>query len=363
MAIFKKQNAYWIDYYYKGKRIREKIGPSYQLAKEVLLKRKLEIAEGKFFPERFKKKIIFSELIDKYWELHGRYLKSPSWKIMLKEIRQEFGNKKVDEITALEVSSFYNKVKERASVSTANRYLTLLKMIFNKGIKWELVDSNPVSKVSKGKEPPGRLRYLSVYEIKNLLNACNKRILPIVLCALLTGMRRGEILKLKWKDVDLENNVIYLKETKSGKGRVIPIMSQLKELLLRLKKNSISDEDRVFNVPYITLRRYFKKALIKANISNFRFHDLRHTFASYFVMATNDLSSLQQILGHSTPIMTQRYAHLSKEYLHVKMERYTNNINFLFSQVSMDTNMDTNDDILALENGIIYRGNADVAQR
>jgi len=363
MAIFKKQNAYWIDYYYKGKRIREKIGPSYQLAKEVLLKRKLEIAENKFFPERFRKKLLFSDLLDKYWELHGKYLKSPSWKVMLNEIKQEFANKKSEEITPLDISSFYSKIKERASISTANRYLTFLKMIFNKGIKWDMINSNPATKVLKGKEPPGRLRFLNIDEVKNLLNNSDKRILPVVLIALFTGMRRGEILKLKWKDIDLENNIIYLKETKSGKGRVIPIMPQLKELLLRLKKDSISDEDRVFNVPYITLRRYFQKALVKANISNFRFHDLRHTFASYFIMATNDLSALQQILGHSTPIMTQRYAHLSKDYLYSKIERYSNKVNFLFSNVEMDTNMDTNKEIKVLKNSIIYRGNADVAQR
>jgi integrase len=362
MAIFKKQNAYWIDYYYKGKRIREKIGLSYQLAKEVLLKRKLEIAEDKFFPERFRKKLLFSDLLDKYWELHGKYLKSHSWEGMLDKIKEYLSNKKCEEITALDISSFYNQIKEKASTSTANRYLTLLKMIFNKGIKWEMIDSNPATKVAKGKEPPGRLRYLSIDEIKNLLNDCDKRILPIVLIALFTGMRRGEILKLKWKDVDLENDVISLKETKSGKGRIVPIMPQLKELFLNLKKNIICEEDKIFSIPLITLRRYFEKALKKANISDFKFHDLRHTFASYFIMTTNDLSALQQILGHSTPIMTQRYAHLSKDYLYSRMGIYSNKVNFWFSQVPMDTNMDTNKSITISKNSIIYREKAPVAQ-
>jgi len=319
MGIFRRQNVWWIDYYANGQRMRERVGPSHRLAEDVLAKRKSEVAEGKFFPERKSIPITFAEAANTFWEQHAKYKKSGhSMKLRLAKLVSMFGNRRLVDITPLMVQEMRNTVKQNASTATANRYHAVLRAVFNRAKDWKLFHGeNPGSIARLEKENPHRLRYLSEHEIRKLLLVCDSRILPIIVCALTTGMRRGEILNLKWLDVDFNQRLIYLTETKSGKAREIPIIEKLYALLSEMPHTS----ERVFDLPIITLRRCFDKALQKAEISGFRFHDLRHTFASHFIMRTGNLPALQCILGHSTPVMTQRYAHLSNSHLRDNMAR------------------------------------------
>ena len=133
-----------------------------------------------------------------------------------------------------------------------------------------------------------------------------------------TGMRKGEILHLDWRDVDFTSGTIQLLQTKSGKPRKIPMMAGLKAMLIQMMPK---DTGPVFELPEISLRRMFAKAVSDARIAEFRFHDLRHTFASHFAMKTGDLPTLQQILGHATVQMTMRYAHLSDRHMAEKMSK------------------------------------------
>ena len=282
MAIFKRQGAWWIDFYVCGKRKREKVGLSHKLAEEVLHKRKLEIAEGRFFPERQTKTTSFQSITGQYWKLHGQHLRSASWQYMLKEITDRFGNKPAGDISVADIQAFYNEIRARASTSTANRHLTLLKSVFNRAIAWELFKGeNPAAKITKAKEPPNRLRYLSQAEIQRLLGMCNTKIYPILACALLTGMRRGEIMNLTWANLDLNQGMIYITQSKSGKPREIPIAAKLRDILADREPGAPAG--KVFNVPDITLRRRFDQVLNEAGISGFRFHDLRH-YADYRTM-------------------------------------------------------------------------------
>ncbi|OGS08029.1 MAG: hypothetical protein A2270_03010 [Elusimicrobia bacterium RIFOXYA12_FULL_51_18] len=319
--MYLRNKIWWIDYYAQGKRVRESVGPSKSLAKEVLRKRKYEVAEGKFFPNRKASNAIFQVVADKYWEMHGQYLKSSTWKNMLREALARFGSKPMGAISAADIQAFYNEIRDRASISTANRHLTLIKLIFNRSIALGLFNGeNPANKVLKGKEPPNRLRYLSQVEMQKLLTLCDPAIYPIIVCALFTGMRRGEIMSLTWAHVNLQQRLIHIAQSKSGKSREIPIAPKLYDNLADMGQREPSE--RVFNVPNITLRRHFDKVLQTAGITGFRFHDLRHTFASYFIMKTGNLPALQKILGHSTPLMTQRYAHLSAGYLQTEMQAF-----------------------------------------
>ncbi len=318
MAIFKKQGAYWIDYYFQGRRKREKIGASHKLAREVLHKRKLEIAERRFFPERQRASVSFREFGQKYWEAHGRFLRSGNAKHLHAKIIESFGQKTLDQLSAFDFQQFYNKKLQETSASTANRYRDHLHSMFNRAREWgDFAGENPLSKVRKKREENHRLRFLSKDEMETLMMKCNARIYPVLVCALMTGMRKGEILSLQWENVDLEQGVIYILKSKSGKRREVPISSTLREVLSKLGPQR---EGPVFDVPDITLRRYFSQALKDAKIAGFRFHDLRHTFASHFLMRTNDLPALQRILGHYSPILTQRYAHLAKGHLISEMQ-------------------------------------------
>ncbi|MBI2071197.1 MAG: tyrosine-type recombinase/integrase [Elusimicrobia bacterium] len=318
MGIYRKGNVYLIDYYYKGRRIRESAGPSRAFAKQALLKRQAEIAEGKFYPERLTQGITFGEFAQKFWDLYGRHKRSAkNYKQMLNWLVGYMGNKRLTDINSPCVLEMRATLKQKAATSTVNRYHALLRCLIYRAIEWgDYHGDNAAAKVRTEREAASRLRFLSHEEISRLLEVCDKRIYPVVACALLTGMRRGEMLGLRWENVDLNTGIIYILESKSGKSREIMISPKLAKIF---EKIGPRPEGPVFTVTRMTLRRCWERALRDANIQNFVFHDLRHTFASNFIMKTSDLPALQKILGHSTPVMTQKYAHLSKGHMAVNM--------------------------------------------
>jgi integrase len=168
------------------------------------------------------------------------------------------------------------------------------------------------------KEQKERRRFLSAEECQKLIGFCNNDIRPIVVMALNTGMRKGEILHLEWvKNIDLRNGFISLDDTKNGEHRKIPINNAVREALRTIPRNlSIP---YVFYAPstgkpYVDIRDAFARACKRAGIRDFHFHDLRHTFASQLVMAGVDLATVKELLGHKTLSMTLRYAHLAPSH-------------------------------------------------
>jgi len=200
--------------------------------------------------------------------------------------------------------------------ATVNRRLACLKTMFNKAIEWGKLEFNPMKRVKLLKENNQRIRYLEKDEIKRLIENCSDHLRPIVLLALNKGMRCGEILNLKWDDIDFRQKIIYIRNSKSGEKREIPMNDIVAATLQQIKKISLSPyvfankESRPFKKVY----KGFKAALKRAGINNFTFHDLRHTFASHLVMSGVDLRTVQELLGHKMFNMTLRYAHLSPDH-------------------------------------------------
>ena len=313
-------NTWYIDYRYNGRRIKERVGPTKSLAKHVLAKREAAIAEGRFFPRKPSAALSFSQMTEKWWQLHGQHLKSGSARYMVDKLLAVLGDKRLAEIGVADLQRYYNLRCMESSVSTANKYLALIAEIYNAAERWEDFNGrNPTKGVKKQRMENRRDRFLSEAEIQSLLSMCSPRIYPILVCALLTGMRRGEILGMRWENVSLERNIIYILQTKTGQPREIPLAPKLKEVLLAMRPCPFGP---VFDVPVITLRRYFKETLKKAGIPSCRFHDLRHTFASHFIMRIGNLPALQRILGHASARMTQRYAHLAPDYMMAEMVRF-----------------------------------------
>ena len=314
MGVYKRGETYWIDFRADGRRIREAVGPIKRLAEEAYYKRMSEALEGRFSIQRRKKAVTFIEMADLYWGLHAK--QTPSAQVTsytLKKLKAFFGAKELDKITIPDILQYLNEVKERASAATANRHHNILRAIFNRALEWEKLDGkNPAAKVKQFRVENSRTQFLENEDITRLLTACDAEIRPIVILALLTGMRRGEIVNLRWEHIDLVNGVIHVLQTKSGEPREIPIAPKLSALFDTIRKG---DSGKVFALATRVLNTRFSKALKLAGIENFRFHDLRHTFASHFIMRTNDLPSTQKLLGHKSPRMTQRYAHLSKGHL------------------------------------------------
>ena len=221
----------------------------------------------------------------------------------------DFVKKYISDITENDIINFFNLLKKDRKITqaTQNRYRTCLNHIFNCAIKDKIVNYNPVKYTKKFKEV-GRDRALNINEIKVLLDACkqsrNEELYYIVLVALYTGMRYSNIINMKKSNI--KGNVYQLdgNETKSGKEQLIYLHQDLmNELNKHMQVNSIND--CLFKTKRV--KRSFKTALLKAGIENFRFHDLRRTFATFLLYNNTNIKTIQNMLGHSSIMMTERY--------------------------------------------------------
>ncbi len=320
-GLYKRGKVYWIDYRANGKRYRESTNTTKRREAEYILAcRMKEAKEGKS-PEikKIKKDYKFAELAREYstWVKQQKGYKSK--KTFIRQLVEEYGSLNVNEVSTLIVEKWQTKHLKTHKPATANRKLACLKHMVNKGVDWKMASEETLKQVRKvkyKKENNKRLRYLSIEECQTLLNCCASHLKPIVTVALHTGMRRGEILGLKWEQVDLKHGFILLDTTKNGGRREIPIDRTLEEMFNEMPHSIESVyvfTDRNGN-PYKEVTHSYGSALKKAGIRDFRFHDLRHNFASHLVMQGIDLTSVKELLGHASLSMTMRYSHLSPSH-------------------------------------------------
>jgi len=317
---------WYIDYRVNGHRKREVVGPEKRFAELVLAKRKIQIKEGQFFETKKEEVHTLSEIAEDFLRYSKNNKRSYTRDLTLvKNLRSFFSNRNIEEITPNLIERYKKKrlSDDGRKPATVNRELAALKCMFNWAIKNGKMTVNPMKKIKMLKENNTRLRFLSKEEAQALVNNCPPHLRRVVITALLTGMRRGEILGLKWSDVDMTRGIITLRNTKSGMIRYIPISSQLAKVLSECVDSS--DGEYVFcsrnRRPYKKMDNFFQKVVERAGLKDFRFHDLRHTAASYMVMAGIDLVTVKEILGHSKLDMTLRYAHLSPLHKQDAMER------------------------------------------
>lgn len=221
--------------------------------------------------------------------------------------------------------------------ATVNRYLAAFSRALTIAMKeWGWIDDTPMRKVSKPSEGNGRNRLLSLEEKDRLLKECrlspNPHLFSIVSLALLTGMRFGEIVGLRWEDIDSQNRTITLEKTKNGERRILPLTEAVERILTSCQKTDIASglifkpTSSTNRSGLVDIRNAFIKALQRAKIPNFRFHDLRHAAASFLAMSGATQGELMAILGHKTPTMTRRYAHYSQKHIANVMERTQANL-------------------------------------
>ncbi len=305
-----------------GKRHREKVGENSALmrqkAKIALAKRQSDIIDGKFSLERENKNWTLDEACEKYLVVWSSQLRSDFSKRQIAQIPKELKAMRLVDLTPERIQQAYNERLERASPSTANRWLSVLKSVINRAKDWGYFKGdNHAVKIKRRPNNPARIRYLSESEIASFVANCDSRLYPIVFCALLTGMRRGEILGMRWEDIDWNKSVIHLPKTKSGQPRWVPVSSKLMASLSALPR----EEDKVFPISLITFRRLFDKARKASQLPSFRFHDLRRTFATHYFSRTHDINNARIILGHSTLQMTQRYLGPDAEALRLGVDQ------------------------------------------
>ena len=207
--------------------------------------------------------------------------------------------------------------------ATVVRYMASLSHAFSLALKdWQWIEDSPMRKVTKPKEPRGRERFLSDTERDALLQACrastSRFLYIVVVLALSTGMRRGEVMMLRWSQIDLVKGRILLFETKNGTSRAVPLAGVALSMMAELSKVRRIESDLVFysesgDQP-VDLTKPWTTALEKAKVSNFRFHDLRHSAASYLAMNGATTIEIAAILGHKTLQMVKRYSHLTNSH-------------------------------------------------
>ncbi len=305
--------------------------------------------ERRYFKTSESKKHTFGDMIDRYLK-HIEKSKpkhEQDLKIILKWWRGELGDcvlanfskalvaEKIDKLGAQKKIMKHGSVKF-LSPARINRYIAALSHVCTLAVnEWEWLEHHPIKKISRKKEPRGRVRYLDDKEREVLLLACkgskNSFLYLIVILALSTGARFSEIINLTWRDIDFSRKVIILPKTKNGEIRVLPLAGHALDLVLEAGKSTHEESDLLFpsphnsKVPY-DIRTAWEAALRNAGIKNFRFHDLRHSAASYLAMNGASLAEIAEVLGHKTLSMVKRYAHLSEAHTHGVVARMNERI-------------------------------------
>lgn len=310
-----------IEFTYNGKRYREVAGPNEKLAKDVLAKRQVEIRENRFFPDKQKEPdpVKFYDFCKEYLAYSKTNKKASTYRDdfhIARRLNKEFEKKPIQEITTWQLEKWKAKRKEEVKPATVNRELAFLKNFFTKAVEWGKCKESPARKVKLLKGEVKRVRFLMPDEVQNLLSNCSDYIKPLVTVSVHTGLRKGELLALQWPQINFEQGIIAVLDTKNHERRDIPMNETVKEILRSTEKKG----DFVFcdqggcNWEILKIHRAFREAVEASKIDDFRWHDIRHCFASNLVMAGEDLNTIRELMGHKNMSMTLRYAHLAPNY-------------------------------------------------
>lgn len=321
------KERWYIDYRDVNRERIRRVAKHAQSRKEALLELQSEVRKSfdkQHALSKKKSKVKLDEFAVQYLEDYAK-VNNLAWKRIdtcLKNLCEFMGTYYLQDISPLLIEKYKPKrLSEGVKPATVNRELSVLKRAFNLAINWKMADENPVQKVRFLRQPEPRERILTEDEEERLLEASSEHLRPVILVALRTGMRKAEIVTLRWDQIDMRNREIEVIRTKSGKKRIIPISEDLYEELKLLKEK---DGNAEFVFQYADqktgekrhlkhFRRSFETACRRAKISSFTFHDLRHTFASRLVRSGVDLITVKDLLGHYSVKTTERYTHSNQE--------------------------------------------------
>src|SRR5438067_9029070 len=318
-TIYKRGNSWCVGFVVNGRRVRETVGPNKKIAERVLSLRMTQVLENRYFPpNRQSGRMPFKDFAQMYLEREGALLKSiRTDRNRVLAWAREFGNRPLGQITRTEIEAWRREKMARCRPATINRDLSRLRHMLNIAVEWELLEESPMQGIKFLRENNARTRYLSLEECQRLIASCMApHIRAMVSVALHSGMRLGEILNLRWRDLDFASGFILVRDSKNGESRHVP-MDTILFALFRAYPRRVG-ADLVFSSSsggrIVDVRTGFQNACKRAELTDLHFHDLRHTFASQFVMAGGDLYILKEILGHKSLAMTTRYSHLSPTY-------------------------------------------------
>ena len=303
----------------KGHRVQTATFPTLREAKKWGAMIEGEILAGKRFPT--KSKHTLTELLDKYsMEIMPR--KTPetvrSQKYTIAYWRRTLGHMLLEDIQPRHIIACRNEIAQRGKPATVAKYLVTLSHAFSVAIKeYQWLEHNPCSRVSRPKQPPGRVRFLTDEERTRLLQECknshNRYLYALVTCALYTGLRRSSLFMLTTQNTSVEKGILSLDRTKNGSRLTLPLVGEALTVARELSETSKDGYlfPRGKGDPWHHYRRAWDYAVARAQVPDFTFYDLRHCTASYLIQQGVPLYTVGVLLGHRNPaLMTHRYAHL-----------------------------------------------------
>ena len=269
----------------------------------------------------------FGELVPRYLHHQKARLTAKAFDrtrgVMEGHLLHFFGEMRVADVKRIDVQRYITARSAHVGPASVIKEINILKHLLNLAVEWEIIPINPAQNVKLPRVPAGRVRYLQPGELKAVLQECPEWLRPIVALLVFTGMRRGEVLTLRWLDVDQAGGRILLPQSKNGDGRIVWLNDSASAVIDSLHMGEPAD--RLFpaslQVTPENVSLAFLRACRRAKIADFRLHDLRHTAASWMRMRGADIHTVALLLGHKDLRMAARYQHLSPEYLQIAVKR------------------------------------------
>jgi integrase len=334
-GLYQYKGRWRADFFYEGQRYKKSFGAvNKTIAKEMMAIFRSEVIRGTYRPRA--SMTPFDKFTAKYLAFAEAENKPSSFQRKensLKHLRKHFSGKTLSSISPFHIDAYKEIRKaERAAPGTINRELQCLRHMLNMAAKWGMLIKNPFSECKLLKEPKEKERILSQEEEERLIEVAKKapkatHLLPIIITALQTGMRKGEILNLKWSNINFTQGFITVTRgsrtgtPKNDRSRKIPMNELLTQTLKNVKSRStgelvFSDRDKSL----ADFKTAWQRVKRDAGIQNLRFHDLRHTVGTRLGMAGVDIRTLMEIMGHQDIKMTIRYLHPTSEHKRKAMD-------------------------------------------
>ncbi|GAX60379.1 site-specific tyrosine recombinase [Candidatus Scalindua japonica] len=332
--MFKRSDIWWTCISHNGRKVQRSLETSdKKLAQAIEAKIRTEIVEGKYYERLTGQRKTFKDMMDRFMKDYAPTVSmntQEGYKYYLKNLNRFFGNPGLMSITPKIVTKYKLYRRDNgASPSTVNRELYMLSKAFNLAVKeWEWLKDNPVSRVQKERENNEVDRWLTEDEERRLLGNSPDWLREIIVFALNTGLRQDELLSLEWSRVNLLRKTILIQKTKNNKPNTLPLNSIALNVLMKKHESKVRSikNDLVFisksgsKICKRNLIRAFAQALEKAEIKDFTFHCLRHTFATRLAQNGVDIYKIAKLLNHKDLKNTQRYSHHCPESLMVGVQ-------------------------------------------
>jgi integrase len=313
-GLYKRGRVWWIRYSYQGQIIRQAIGPDRRLAEQALQAIRGDIVRGSFKLRRIEERKTFAEMAEEYMTEKAGKRSLGRDKTSLSNLAPVFGQKPLHLVTKRDIEAYSRERASKVKGATVNRELALLRHLFNIAIDKGYTDINPARGFKKFPEAPWRHKFFfSESEIEKLISASAPHLRPILAVAFGTGLRKGDILGLKWADVDLDRGIISIQMQKTGEPIEIPLIPMIRDLLGEMKSRAASSLF-VFSLgpsgqAIGDIKTAFRAALRRSGLiaKGYRFHDIRRTFARMLYNQGVILTKIQRLLGHRSVLTTERY--------------------------------------------------------